>query len=187
MVARIVTAKHPIVGNDTQPQALPFVSAKMSGARMRAMSTVPAKSIDRDRVGSLDSRTARSVTGTHSTAMTASIQNSPCQPSVDASRPPTSGPAAAPTADAAPQSVTARSWALPVFDAESRLMPHARIVAPAAPWMHRPAMTPTPSCESAMSTHDAMKRNRPPRKIRRRPNTSPSEPDVTITAAPTSE
>ncbi len=37
-----------------------------------------------------------------------------------------------------------------------------------------------------MSTHEAMKSSRPPRKTLRRPNTSPSAPEVTITAAPTS-
>lgn len=35
-----------------------------------------------------------------------------------------------------------------------------------------------------MSTHDATKSSRPSWKTRFRPNTSPSEPDVTMTAAP---
>jgi hypothetical protein len=41
-------------------------------------------------------------------AMAASIQKRPCQPVVSASSPPISGPAAAPTAEAAPHNVMAR-------------------------------------------------------------------------------
>ena len=67
--------------------------------------------------------------------MTASTQNSPCQPVTSTSTPPISGPAAAPTAAAAPQNDTARSWASPLLATDSRLSPQARIVAPAAPWM----------------------------------------------------
>ena len=65
-------------------------------------------------------------------------------------------------------------------------MPQARIVEPAAPWIIRPAITPPPVLESAISTHDATKSPRPSRKKRRRPKTSPKDPEVTITAAPTS-
>ena len=66
-------------------------------------------------------------------------------------------------------------------------MPQARIVEPAAPWIIRPAITPAPLVDSAISTHEATNSTRPPRNTLRRPNTSPSAPDVTITAAPTSE
>jgi len=69
---------------------------------------------------------------------------------------------------------------------DSRLMPQARIVDPAAPWIIRPVITPAAEDDRAISAHEATKSTRPPRKIRRRPNTSPSAPDVTITAAPTS-
>ena len=64
----------------------------------------------------------------------ASIQKSPCQPVLLTSRPPTRGPAAAPAADAAPQVVIARIWPAPEALTDSRLIPHARIVEPAAPW-----------------------------------------------------
>ena len=47
---------------------------------MTAISTVPAKSIERERFGSRDSCTVTSVSGTQAAAIAASIQNSPCQP-----------------------------------------------------------------------------------------------------------
>jgi len=70
---------------------------------------------------------------------------------------------------------------------ESRLSPQARIVDPAAPWIIRPAMTMPPLDANAMSTHDATKSSSPSWKIRLRPKTSPSDPALMITAAPTSE
>ena len=66
-------------------------------------------------------------------------------------------------------------------------MPQARIVAPDAPWIMRPPTTPAAPVDSAISAHDAMNSASPAMKIFRRPNTSPSAPEVTITAAPTSE
>ena len=66
-------------------------------------------------------------------------------------------------------------------------MPQARIVAPEAPWIMRPPTTPAALVDSAISTQEATNSARPPRKIFRRPSTSPSAPEVTITAAPTSE
>ena len=119
-------------------------------------------------------------------AIAASIQKSPCQPVASTSTPPMSGPAAAPAADAAPQSVIAFICPEPDASTERRLMPHARIVEPAAPWIMRPAITPAPLSTSAIRMHEATKRKRPARKTRRRPSTSPSAPAVTITAAPTS-
>ena len=53
--------------------------------------------------------------------------------------------------------------------------------------MQRPAMTISPELESAISTQEPMKSSRPSWKMRFLPNTSPSEPDVTMVAAPTSE
>jgi len=100
--------------------------------------------------------------------------------------PPISGPAAAPAAEAAPQIVIAFIWPAPDAATERRLIPQARIVEPAAPWIIRPAMIPPPLSESAIRTQEAMKSPRPARKTRRRPSTSPSAPEVTITAAPTS-
>ena len=44
-------------------------------------------------------------------------------------------------------------------------MPQARIVDPAAPWIIRPAITPAPLEDSAISAQDAMNRPRPARKI----------------------
>ena len=121
------------------------------------------------------------------TATPASSQKSPCQPVSSTKTPPSSGPAAAPTAAAAPHRDTARSWACPLLATDSRLRPHARIVAPAAPWMRRPAITMPPVVDSAISTHDTTNSSSPSWKIRFRPKTSPRDPDVMITAAPTSE
>ena len=121
------------------------------------------------------------------TATPASTQKSACQLATSTRTPPSSGPAAAPTAAAAPQSETARSWDSPGFATESRLSPQARIVAPAAPWMTRPAITMPPELDSAISTQDAVKSRRPSWKMRFLPNTSPIEPDVTMVAAPISE
>ncbi len=165
---------------------VPSLRASTRGTRITAISAVPSQSIDRDRCGSRDSRTVAIVIGMQMAAMAASIQKSPCQPVTSTSTPPMSGPAAAPAADAAPQSVIAFICAAPVASTERRLMPHARIVEPAAPWIMRPAITPPPLPTSAIRTHEATKRNRPARKTRRRPSTSPSAPAVTITAAPTS-
>jgi hypothetical protein len=67
------------------------------------------------------------------------------------------------------------------------LRPPATIVEPAAPWTARPAITPNPLLDSAMSTQEAMNRIKPPMNVLRRPKTSPSAPDVTMKAAPTSE
>jgi hypothetical protein len=53
--------------------------------------------------------------------------------------------------------------------------------------MSRPAMTISPDPASAIITHDATKRSSPSWKMRLRPKTSPNEPAVMITAAPTSE
>jgi hypothetical protein len=178
--------KQPSVAADAQPQSPPSLRARITGTRTTAMSTVPAQSIERDRFGSLDSFTMNRVTGMQAAAIAASIQNSPCQPVESTSRPPTSGPAAPPAAEAAPHSVIAFICAGPDESTDSRLMPQARIVEPAAPWIIRPAITPPPVVESAIRTQDATNRNRPPRKIFRRPNTSPSAPEVTMTAAPTS-
>ena len=61
------------------------------------------------------------------------------------------------------------------------------MVAPAAPWMNRPAMTAPPELDIPMSTQDTTKSASPSWNTRRRPKTSPSDPDVTITAAPTRE
>ncbi len=143
--------------------------------------------MDFERLGSRDSFTVASVSGTHAAAIAASIQNRPCHPVESTSRPPTSGPSAPPTAEAAPQSVIAFICPAPEEATESRLMPHARIVAPDAPWIMRPPTTPAAPVDSAMSTHDAMKSARPPMKTLRRPSTSPRAPEVTMTAAPTSE
>jgi hypothetical protein len=83
--------------------------------------------------------------------------------------------------------VIAFSWPLPEEATDSRLMPQARIVAPAAPWTMRPPITPAAPVESAISTQEAMNSARPAMKTFRRPRTSPRAPEVTITAAPTSE
>ena len=123
----------------------------------------------------------------HTAATPASTQNNPCHPVTSTRTPPSSGPAAAPTPAAAPHSETARSLPSPGVPTVSRLSPQARIVAPEAPWMQRPAMTMPPELESAISTHEAMKSSRPSWKMRFLPNTSPSEPEVTMVAAPTSE
>ena len=123
----------------------------------------------------------------HSTATPASIQNKPCHPVMSTKTPPTRGPAAAPTAAAAPHNDTALNCAWPVLATESRLSPQARIVAPAAPWIMRPAITTPPVLASAISTQETTNSARPSWKTRFRPKTSPSEPEVTMTAAPTSE
>src|SRR4051794_7414775 len=180
--APIVTAKQPSVAADAQPQSVPLLSARMSGPSTSAISTVPTKSIERDAFGSLDSATVASVSGTHAAAIPASIQNNPCQPVVSTSTPPSSGPSAAPAADAAPQIVIAFSCPEPDAATDSRLMPHARIVAPEAPWIMRPATIPAAEPESAINAHEATNSASPARKSLRRPNTSPSAPDVTITA-----
>ena len=49
-VATIPTAKQPIVATDAQPQSLPLLNASTSGASASAISTVPAQSIERERV-----------------------------------------------------------------------------------------------------------------------------------------
>ena len=72
-----------------------------------------------------------------------------------------SGPMAAPAAEAAPQSVIARICPLPEEATDRRLIPQARIVAPAAPWIRRPTMIPAPLVDSAISTHEAMKSSEP--------------------------
>jgi hypothetical protein len=82
--------------------------------------------------------------------------------------------------------VTARICACPDEATESRLNPQARMVDPAAPWISRPITTIRPVWARAISTHEATNSTSPPRKTRRRPKTSPSAPEVTITAAPTS-
>src|SRR6185312_13035884 len=81
----------------------------------------------------------------------------------------------------------ARICPAPEEATESRLIPQARMVEPAAPWITRPAMIPPPVSDSAMKTHDATKSSRPARNTFLRPSTSPRAPEVTITAAPTSE
>src|SRR3954454_2182961 len=83
--APIATARHPSGAAEAQPQSLPSLSARMSGASTSAISTVPTKSIERGAFGSLDSATVASVSGTHAAAMAASIQNKPCQPVVSTS------------------------------------------------------------------------------------------------------
>jgi hypothetical protein len=144
-------------------------------------------SMDRGRFGSRDSATVRSVSGTHAAPIAASIQNSPCQPVEPTSAPPTRGPTAAPTADAAPHTETARSCVGPVVATDNRLSPQASTVEPAAPWIARPVMTPAPVFTRAISTQEATNSSKAPTKTRRRPTMSPSTPPVTITAAPTSE
>src|SRR4051794_1100605 len=183
----IETTRQPRNAADAHPQSAPSLSASTSGTRITARRIVPRKSIDLERFGSRDSATFATVSAMHPAAIAASIQNSPCQPLSSTRTPPTSGPAAAPAAEAAPQIVIARIWAAPDDATDKRLIPHARIVAPDAPWIMRPAMMPLPPDESAMRTQEATNRRRPPRNMRRRPNTSPSAPEVTITAAPTSE
>jgi hypothetical protein len=120
-------------------------------------------------------------------AIAASIQNRPSHPVESTSKPPTRGPAAAPTADAAPQSDTARIRSVPDEATVSKLSPEARIVEPAAPWIIRPPITPAELSDSAISTHETMKSPSPPRNTLRRPKTSPRAPDVTMHAAPTRE
>ena len=136
------TARHSRIRPEVHPHSDPLVTAKISGARMVATRTVPNQSIERGRVGSRDSSIARSVTGMQAAAIAASIQNRPCHPVESTSSPPTSGPAAAPTADAAPHSDTARSRSDPDDATVSKLSPEARMVEPAAPWIIRPPMMP---------------------------------------------
>ena len=107
--AAIPTARQPSVANEVQPHSLPSLSARITGARVRATRMVPAMSIERGRSGSRDSATVAAVITMHTTPTTASTQKSPCQPVTSTSTPPSSGPAAAPTAAAAPHSDTARS------------------------------------------------------------------------------
>ena len=178
--------RQPRVAAEVQPQSLPSLRASTSGTSVTAINTVPAKSIDFERFGSRDSSTLSRVSGMQTAAMAASIQKSPCQPLSSTSRPPTSGPAAAPPADAAPQTVMARISPVPEDATDRRLIPHARMVEPAAPWIMRPAMIPVLLSESAIRAQDATNSRRPARNTFRRPSTSPSAPEVTITAAPTS-
>nr|BFE70795.1 hypothetical protein GCM10020092_040960 [Actinoplanes digitatis] len=185
--AATARARQPRVATDVHPQSPPLLSASTNGMRVSATSRLPATSIERDRFGSRDSATVAAVRAMHAPATPASTQNSACQLASSTRTPPSSGPAAAPTAAAAPQYETARSWSAPRVATESRLSPQARIVAPEAPCIARPRMTMPPESESAISTQDAMKSSRPYWKMRRRPKTSPSEPEVTMVAAPTSE
>ena len=149
------------MATDAQPQSLPLLSASTTGASTSATSTVPAQSIERERVGSRDSWTVRSVTGMQTAAIAASIQNRPCQPVVSTSTPPISGPSAPPAADAAPHSVTARICDGPDEATDSRLMPQARIVAPDAPWIIRPPTTPAAPVDSAISAHERDEQREP--------------------------
>ena len=131
-----------MVASDTQPQALPLLRARITGASVRAISR-RAGVVDGPRTGRGPGTPTPSthVRTMQTTAITASTQNRPCQPVTSTRTPPRSGPAAAPTAAAAPHNDTARSCACPLLATDSRLRPQARIVAPAAPWMNRPAMT----------------------------------------------
>ena len=95
-------------------------------------------SMERGRLGSRDSVMVASPMKTQTAAIAASSQNSPCHPVVSTRRPPISGPAAAPTAEAPPQMDTALSCACPLLATDSRLRPQASNVAPAAPWIIRP-------------------------------------------------
>src|SRR5690242_4678263 len=140
--------------------------------------------MDRDRFGSRDSCTLRIVMGMQMAATSASIQNRPCQPVLFTRTPPTTGPAAAPAADAAPHTVIAFIWPAPEALTDSKLIPHARIVEPAAPWTHRPATTPPPLPARAMNAHESTNSPSPAMKTLRRPKTSPKAPDVTMVAAP---
>ena len=137
----MASATQPRVARDVHPQSLPSLSARMIGVRTSATSTLPAMSIERGRSSSRDSDTLAAVIAMHTAATPASTQNSPCQVVSSTRTPPSSGPAAAPTPAAAPQSETARSLPSSGVPTVSRLSPHARIVAPEAPWMQRPAMT----------------------------------------------
>ena len=80
----------------------------------------------------------------------------------------------------------ARICPVPDEATDSRLMPQASRVEPAAPWIIRPATTPAPLPDSEISAQEATNSTSPARNTRRRPSTSPSAPEVTITAAPTS-
>ena len=122
--------RHPIVATDTQPQSLPSLSARMTGASTSATAPSRSSRSSSTAFGSRDSCTVAMVSGTQPAAIAASIQNRPCQPVVSTSTPPTSGPSAPPAADAAPQSVIAFICAGPDEATDSRLMPQARIVAP---------------------------------------------------------
>src|SRR3954470_13080052 len=100
-VATTVIARQPSVATEAQPQSLPLLSASTSGASTSAMSTVTDQKIQPAPFSSRDSWTVASVRGTQAAAIAASIQNSPCQPVDSTSRPPMSGPAAAPAAEGA--------------------------------------------------------------------------------------
>src|SRR5918994_5727244 len=116
----------------------------------------------------------------HPGATPASIQNCPCHPVMSMSTPPSSGPAAAPTAtrlDAVPLLVGAGQQARPGH--QNRRPGRALDDAFGD---HDPAGL-RDSDEDARRDESI----RPSWKARLRPKTSPSEPDVTITAAPTSE
>src|SRR5262245_58839201 len=57
------------VAGDAQPQSVPLLTARISGARIAATSTVPSQSIDRGRSGSRDSPVVRSVSGMQTAAI----------------------------------------------------------------------------------------------------------------------
>ena len=109
------TAKQPSVATEIQPQSLLLLTPRISGVE-RERDQHRAGVVDRPRpvrVARLAAPSRRSAPCS-STATPASIQNRPCQPVTSTSTPPSSGPAAAPTAAAAPHSDTARSCASPL-------------------------------------------------------------------------
>ena len=103
IAATIETKNEPSVSGEVHPHSDPLLTATMNGARIAATRKVPSQSMLRERFGSKDSSTRRRVIGTQRAAIPASIQNSACHPAVSTRTPPTSGPAAAPIAEAAPQ------------------------------------------------------------------------------------
>ena len=174
---------------DVQPQSLPLLSARMSGVRVSATSTLPAI-VDRARpvrVAGLGHLAAVISHADHARRR----RRSRTAPASRSRRPGHHRAAGRPRRRrlpphprARPRAAAPRRWLATV----SRLSPQARIVAPGralddAPGDDRPARVG--ECDQ----HARQRRRAAARAGRSacRPKTSPSEPEVTMTAAPTSE
>ncbi len=168
---------------DPQRQALPSTSARTSAARPTVSAATPGTSTVRATVSSRDSRTAKSVTNTATTATGRLMKKIDCQLTFSTRKPPSTGPIASASAETPAQVPIARprsaaGKALVMIDSVAGI-----IRAAPAPWTARQATSQVSSGEKPIAALAPAKMPTPARNTLRRPKRSPRRPPVTSSTA----
>jgi hypothetical protein len=168
---------------DPQPHVAPCIRARIPAISAPARVIAPGPSIRASSAGSRDSRAATAATASAARTMGTLIHRTARQSMPWVSRPPTAGPIAEPSPDAAPQMPIAQPC-LPVGKASTT---NASEVGPAiaapTPTTGMAAISQAVLCASAARRAPVENTAQPIKNSRRRPKRSPIRPMTTSRAA----